>query len=245
MKIGELSRLSSTSKETIHHYIRAGLLRKPRKTKENVANYNKTHLETLLLIKELRENYYTPLPEIKKVLIELKKRPDADHSSFLLQSRFCKPLDRLLTQEIAGREAFCEATGLGPKWLAKMEEWGVLAPKVKDGEPTYSTVNIILGKLIVALDDLGFGPKDGHKPEVLKELAESIREVLLNRHSETLNAMYGGKPINSEQLIAARKYEEIMGLLIYNLYKRIFREGYEKYHAAIGSTDTGKHHNFF
>lgn len=236
MKIGELSRLSNTSKETIHHYIRTGLLRKPHKTKENVANYNNNHLETLLLIKELRENYYIPLPEIKKALKELKKRPDADHSSFMLQSRFFKPLDRLLTNEIAGREAFCEATGLGPKWLSQMEEWGVLASKLTEGQPVYSSVNIVLAKLIVELDRLGFGPKDGYNPVSLKHLADSIREVLLNRHLELLHSIYGGKPISSEQLIEVRKYEEVMGLFIYNLYKRLFREGFEKYYAAIGAT---------
>lgn len=39
MKIGELMRRTGTSKETIHHYLREGLLRKPHKTKGNVANY--------------------------------------------------------------------------------------------------------------------------------------------------------------------------------------------------------------
>jgi len=66
MKIGELTKITGTSKETIHHYLREGLLRKSHKTKGNVANYNENHVETLILIKTLRDHYYLPLPEIKK-----------------------------------------------------------------------------------------------------------------------------------------------------------------------------------
>ena len=85
MKISELVRQTGVSKETIHHYIREGLLRKPRKTGKNVADYNQKYVEKILLIKDLRENYYLPLPVIKKIIRRIKKQ-----SSELRSSNFCK-----------------------------------------------------------------------------------------------------------------------------------------------------------
>ena len=62
MKIRELVKKTGVSKETIHYYIREGLLRKPRKFGKNVAEYNENHVEQIRIIKALRDNYF--LPEI-------------------------------------------------------------------------------------------------------------------------------------------------------------------------------------
>ncbi len=72
MRIAELSRRSGTTKETIHFYLREGLLRKPKKTSRNMAYYDETHVEQLKLIKRLRTESYLPLSVIKKVLDEGK-----------------------------------------------------------------------------------------------------------------------------------------------------------------------------
>ena len=39
MKIGELVKQTQVSKETIHYYVREGLLPRPRKLAKNVADY--------------------------------------------------------------------------------------------------------------------------------------------------------------------------------------------------------------
>src|SRR5882724_5286253 len=72
IKIAELARRSGTSKETIHFYLREGLLRKPKKTSRNMAYYDESHIEQLKLIKRLRTESYLPLHIIKKVLKEGK-----------------------------------------------------------------------------------------------------------------------------------------------------------------------------
>ncbi len=61
MKIRELTKRTGISKETIHHYIREGLLRKPRKTGKNTADYSEVYVRQVRLIKELRDNYFLPL----------------------------------------------------------------------------------------------------------------------------------------------------------------------------------------
>ncbi|MBT6613032.1 MAG: MerR family transcriptional regulator, partial [Deltaproteobacteria bacterium] len=53
MKISELVKSTGVSKETIHYYIREGLLRKPRKTGRNVAQYGEEYVEQIRTIKAL------------------------------------------------------------------------------------------------------------------------------------------------------------------------------------------------
>ncbi len=77
MRIGELVERSGTPKETIHFYLREGLLRKPKKTSKNMAYYDDAHVEQLRLIKRLRTESYLPLNVIKKVLKEGKLAPSA------------------------------------------------------------------------------------------------------------------------------------------------------------------------
>jgi len=168
MKIGELVKRSRVPKETIHYYIRKGVLRKPRKTGINVADYNESYVDQLRLIKELQDNYFLPLSIIKKIIKEQRKQSLADQSSFKFQAGLIRPIDRLMCTEIKGKDAFMEATGIALKWLNKMEEWGVITSEEQNGIPAYSQDDVIIGKLIVDMDRLGLGPKDGYDPERVK-----------------------------------------------------------------------------
>ena len=231
MKISELVKRTDTTKEAIHYYIREGLLRKPRKSKSNLANYTEKHVETLLLIKELRDHYYMPLPEIKKILKGYtKKETKTDLSQMQILNRYLAPLERMFPREVEGEQAFREMTGIGKKWLAKMEEWGVIVPKVRDGIPVYSNENIILGKLVVEFDQVGFGPKSGHDPENLKRIADFIRNQLINPSLERMLAETFGKgPITAEQLLKGSQSEQVMSLFIFYLYLRISRDAFDTY----------------
>ncbi|OPX38037.1 MAG: hypothetical protein B1H13_11950 [Desulfobacteraceae bacterium 4484_190.3] len=158
MKIGELVKRTGVPKETIHFYIREGLLRKPRKSSSNSAQYHSGYVE--------------------QIVKNFSKQSPIDKAIAQYQSRFSRPADRLLTREVVGRDAFREATGLGRKWLAKAEEWGVITPDLKGGESVYSSDDVAIGRLMVDMDNLGFGPKDGHDPEDLKHIAKfEVKEM--------------------------------------------------------------------
>ena len=80
MKISELVKRTGVPKETIHFYIREGLLRKPRKSGVNAADYNEGYIDQILLIKDLRDNYYLPIPEIKKVIKDFKRQSPSNQA---------------------------------------------------------------------------------------------------------------------------------------------------------------------
>ena len=227
MKISELVKRTGVPKETIHFYIREGLLRKPRKSGVNVVDYNKSYVEQIQLIKDLRDNYYLPIPEIKKIVKNLKKQSPSDQAISQLHSKYFRPLDRLLSTKIAGKEAFMKATGLGRKWLDKMQEWGVITAEYQDGQPVYAQDDVIIGRLLVDMDRLGFGPRDGYDPEDLRHIADFVRDYVTGVHKKYLQT-------NLEKLNSAEfegkgsQFTEVMSLFFYHIYRKLVRENYEQ-----------------
>lgn len=219
MKISELVKQTGVPKETIHYYIREGLLRKPRKSGINAAEYNEKYVAQLQLIKDLRDNYYLPIPIIKQVI----KQSSARETLSQLHNKYFRPLDRLLRNEVIGREAFCEATGLGPKWLAKAEQWGVITPEVCDGRVVFSIDDIAIGKLMVDMDQTGFGPKAGFDPEDLKYIAQFVRGFIVDAFRKYYQT-------NLEKLSSSgftekgNQFHEIISLFFYHLYRKFARQ---------------------
>ncbi|MEZ4299430.1 MAG: MerR family transcriptional regulator [Polyangiaceae bacterium] len=68
MRMAELALRSGVARETIHFYLREGLLPRPRKAGRTVAYYDEEHLSRLKLIRTLREEKYLPLAVIRKLL---------------------------------------------------------------------------------------------------------------------------------------------------------------------------------
>ena len=224
MKISQLVKRTGVPKETIHFYIREGLLRKPRKSGVNSAEYNETYVDQIQLIKDLRDNYYLPIPEIKKIVKDFRKQSPSDQAISQFHSRFFRPADRLFAQEVNGRDTFCQATGLGKKWLAKAEEWDVITPDVSDNKkPVYSPDDVAIGNLMVDMDQLGFGPKDGFDPEDLRYIAEFVRkyvvDISMKYYEDNLEKM-----TSKEGVEKASQYHELISLFFYHLYRKFIRE---------------------
>jgi DNA-binding transcriptional MerR regulator len=66
--MAELARRSGVARETIHFYLREGLLPRPEKGGVTVAYYGEEHLERLRLIRRLREEKYLPIAVIRRLL---------------------------------------------------------------------------------------------------------------------------------------------------------------------------------
>jgi DNA-binding transcriptional MerR regulator len=234
MRISELVQKTGVPKETIHFYLREGLLRKPRKSGANAAEYTNGHLERILLIKELRDSFFLPIPEIKKILKQARKQSPSDQAVSDFHNKYFRPLDRLLSTEIVGRDAFRKTTGLGRKWLATMETWGVITGREKDGGPVYSRDDLIIGRLMVDMDQLGFGPKDGYDPEELKRIADFIRHFVRSAHREYYRRNLA-RLSSAEMDAKGSRFAEIMSLFFYHSYRKLAREEYRRLRSAMRS----------
>ena len=76
MRMAELARATGVSRDTIHYYLREGLLPKPTKGGRTVAYYDDSHLERLRLIRRLREEKYLPVAVIRRLF---DAGPDGPH----------------------------------------------------------------------------------------------------------------------------------------------------------------------
>jgi DNA-binding transcriptional MerR regulator len=226
VKIRELVKQTQVSKETIHYYIREGLLPRPRKLGKNVAEYSDRYVERIRVIKELQDHCFLPLSVIKKILKYEKGSPEREW--FLqLHTDYFRPVDKLLPTEIVGEEEFRKATGLGRKWLARMEEWRIITPEVRDGQKVYSQDDLTLGKLVVDMDRIGLGPKDGFDPEALKFYRDLFQEIVVMSHRYYRQAGLGDLT-SEEYSLRSVQARDIMGVFCYHLYRMLSREEHER-----------------
>lgn len=233
MKISELVKRTGVSKETIHYYIREGVLRKPRKTGKNTADYNESHIDQIRTIKALRENYFLPIPVIKKLIKKHKKQNPSERSSFQFLIENFRPLDQLISSEISGRALFMATTGLSEKWLSKMQEWDVLTSEKQNNEDFYSQDDVIIGKLIADMDRIGIGPRDGFNPEELKNFTAVLRGFVAKNLERYMQA--GWDKMSLEELRKkGSQSTELMSLFFYHIYRKLVREEYKKYLASQG-----------
>ncbi len=226
MKIRELVQLTRVSKETVHYYLREGLLPKPRKRGRNIAEYDENHVERIRLIKELQDRYFLPLAVIRNIIKNQKK--SSEGQSFLnLRTEYFRPVDHLLPHEITGDDAFCRETGLGKKWLTKMEEWGIIRPDLRGEEKIYSQDDITLGKLVVQMDEIGIGVRDGFDAEALKHYRDLFREIVVMSHKYYMEATLGKLDPEefSQRVVQGR---EVMSAFFYHLYRKLSREEYRR-----------------
>ncbi len=236
MKISELAKQTQVSKETIHHYIRAGVLPQPRKLRKNVADYNESYVGRIRVIKELQDQCFLPLSVIKKILKHKKGSPDREW--FLqLHTDYFRPVDQLIPTEIAGEEEFRKATGLGWRWLAKFEEWRIITPKIRDGHKIYSQDDLTIGKVIVDMDRIGLGPKDGFDPEALKYYRDLFWDIVLMAHRYYRRAG-PGTLTPDEYRLRSEQAREIMSLFFYHLYRKLSCEVLEQSSSICQDTET-------
>jgi len=222
VKISELAKRTGVPKETIHYYLREGIISKPRKKGKNVADYNESHIEQIHLIKQIQDHFFLPLSFIKKIVKRHSKSPELQ-SLLELRTEYFRPVDQLLEKEIVGEEAFSKTTGLGKTWLSNFEKWGVITGELRDGKKVYSQDDVIIGKLLVDMDRAGCGPKDGFDPEHVRRYTEKFREIAVMAH---MNYMQ----INQDKLTPEENIErgvrsrELMSVFFYHLYRKLIRE---------------------
>lgn len=199
IRIAELVRRSGTSKETIHFYLREGLLAKPRKTSRNMAWYDETHVEQLKLIKRLRTESYLPLSVIKKVLKEGRLGASARKLDLAgdLFGRGARTEHEPLT-----RAALAERTGLSEARIVAYEAAGLLRPRGPGELGRYGPDDVRVAELLkVAEDEAG----EGAEALVLE------RFVIFERHLAALvkdevahffgRVVTGGDPARALELL--------------------------------------------
>ena len=215
-RIAELAKRTNTSKETIHYYLRIGLLKKPQKTSKNMAYYDESHVEQLTLIRKLRTENYLPLSVIKKMM--------RDGEILVAESRI-NLAEELLYQPQPSKQngrkmsvpSHGNATSLSPDRLERYEKAGLLLPSTRSGEPTYGWEDIRIAELLNSAESEmpeeaydfvveRFKLMERHMTELVRDEAAHFFSSLttLRDPSVALSALQGGRETVGKYLALSR-----------------------------------------
>ena len=223
MKISELIKKTGVSKETIHYYIREGLLPEPEKTGKNTSKYDDIFISAIQTIKALQENYFLPLSSIKKIMKGYENQPPAKRFYLEVMSEYFKPFELLLNKKKYSKKELMAETGIGEKWIEKLEEWDILTARDDNGLETFSGDDVIIARLIINMDNLGFGPKDGYDPSNLAKYSELFSRLIEEGAQKYIEENYQ-RISDKDFMERISQYSELLALFGYFLFRKMVRE---------------------
>jgi len=226
VKLAELAKATGVTKDTIHYYLREGLLPKPRFRSKRLADYDQRHIDQINYIRELQEKHDLPISVIKQILQRQKRVSKLERSLFRLQSKYFSPRVHLLAKKSVDEKAFLEATGLSEDWLERLEEWGIITPQFQNEVKIYSQEDVTLGKLIDEMDKLGLGAKDGFDRNALKHSIDLTSELITQMNGHFTN-IYWGKLSREEFYEKGMQALELSAIYFYHLYRKLCRKDTE------------------
>jgi DNA-binding transcriptional MerR regulator len=216
MRIGQFARSTGVSRETVHFYLREGLLPPPEKVNARVAYFDEGHLARMRLIKRLQQ-VHLPLASIKEHIQAME-----GHSTTEIELFIPKLTDYL---SIDGDEAelsvdeIVEQTGLTREQIARLEELGVLRPRSADGTLHYTQAERNAAAAAKMLLDQGVELEDLRFLQRHAELIEQEHGFIL--HHLILPALAAGR---RDQVSATRGFQALRTIEAY--LRRQFRRQY-------------------
>jgi DNA-binding transcriptional MerR regulator len=174
LRMGDLVRLTGIPRETIHFYLREGLLPPADKITRNMGWYSDRHLHTLGVIRDLQEQHLLPLKAIKALL------QDRDNYDFTPAQRAL--IGRIRQQRLAdilsaarpgqvSITALAENVGIPAQDVAALRDIGMIS--ADDGDtPDAGEVEVL--HLWQAVRGAGLGPERGFSPHDMRFIADAV-----------------------------------------------------------------------
>jgi hypothetical protein len=91
----------------------------------------------------------------------------------------------------------------------------------------YSPDDIVIGKLMVDMDQLGFGPRDGFDPEDLRQIVEFVKTYVVNVFRKYYENNLQ-KLTSKEYAEKSGQYHEVISLFFYHVYRKFVRQAGER-----------------
>lgn len=243
-RMAELVRRSGVTRETIHYYLREGLLPRPEKTARNTALYNEEHVRRLSLIRSLREQHLLPLKAIKGLLADQSRLSFTPDQLAALQrlrrQKLDASLDRTPERNRQATLALARELDLSPTELHELREQNLLSADDDEAPDNDEAETLRLWALVRNAGinaTRGFSPRDmayvNRAAEVLFDREVALfQERLHNLSPSEIDALLHTVIPAVNRLVALRHERMIAALL-------------EAYAAATGNSPThttGSHH---
>jgi DNA-binding transcriptional MerR regulator len=193
MRIGELARRAGVARGTIQHYLREGLLPRPKKTHRNMAYYEPECVERIRLIKELQTERYLPLSQIRELLAGTSRTGALTQAIVQAHEQALSALAPAARSEALTYKQAAREFGLRVGLLEELAAEGVITPlEPPGGEPVVRGVDLEVLAAVARLKELGFTEKAGFRASDLGMYRRAL-ERLLEDEVRTFRRVVGGK----------------------------------------------------
>jgi DNA-binding transcriptional MerR regulator len=223
MRVSEIAKSAGVSTQTVHYYLREGLLTPPRKTSRNMAYYDPACIEEIRLIKELQAKRFLPLAVIKLVMKAKRDGQDVGHIAEM-HSFFDELFHPLGTEDESKTVSLAElvvAIGLPRETLKALEDMGLLLPaRTLKGEQ-YDSLDVYVGRTVKKLMDIGLTLED---LSVYSRYVETIRFEAESLHNNVVHRLHETGDIPLMEL--CRTLNELKTYLAAKIYRHVVLESH-------------------
>jgi DNA-binding transcriptional MerR regulator len=167
IKMKDLERATGVGREAIRYYIREGLLPEPERPERNVAWYDASFVERILLIKRLQSERFLPLSVIKGIVGDGRELTANESEALLALDGHIVPAgerERPHAAETVARLA--KRIGLSAKEIRELADVGAVEIVVRDGKQCLEGSSVAVAEAWGRVrgagfsDELGFGTAD-------------------------------------------------------------------------------------
>ncbi len=223
IRISQVAKTAGISIQTIHYYLREGLLTPPVKTARNMAYYDPACIEEIRLIKELQAKRFLPLSVIKLVMQAKREGQEVGHiaemRSFL--DELFHPLGTEDESKTMSLTELVTATGLPKKTLKALENMGLLLSTRIPKSEQYDSLDVYIGRTVKKLMDIGLTLED---LSVYSRYVETIRFEAENMHNNVFHRLHETGEITLTELVGT--LNDLKAYLSAKIYRQVALESH-------------------
>lgn len=158
----DLERATGVGREAIRYYIREGLLPEPERPERNVAWYDASFVERILLIKRLQSERFLPLSVIKGIVGDGRELTTSESDALRALDGHIVPAgerERPHAAETLARLA--KRIGLGAKEIRSLADVGAVEIVVRDGKQCLEGSSVAVAEAWARVRSAGFSDERG------------------------------------------------------------------------------------
>lgn len=240
LKMKDLLVITGLSKQTIHFYLREGLLPEPEKPKQNVAYYTHEHVIRIEAIKRLQRDRSLKLNEIKELLADfdhdaMSSTDDLGNFEIALHAK----LDGDLPSHDRSLSAVTASTGLSEKEIRELDRFGAIQIKNTDGKPSLDFRDVGILECWARLMRAGYAGKDAFGEGFIRPYVEAMKPIA-NYIVDSFFQEFGDAPTEEAAELAAQGTaitNELLVRLHTQALMRATRARVERQRTKLGTTE--------
>jgi DNA-binding transcriptional MerR regulator len=172
LKMKDLERVTGVGREAIRFYIREGLLPEPQRPNRNVAWYDESFVERILLIKRLQQERFLPLSVIKGILGDSTAPSPTEVATLrALDGKLSLGAVRMQPEKLA---ALAKRVGLPAAEIRELAAVGAVEIVVREGGHWLEGRSIAIVEEWAKIRQAGYTSELGFEPETAKLYVEMV-----------------------------------------------------------------------